>query len=522
MRRLELLGKIGWDNTKGVVATEGSAANAQTRRQVIEWMKEDSLDVTVDRIGNIIGILKPATSDTNTSPIIIASHIDTVPTGGIFDGRFGVLAGLETVRHLKQLAKDKKLTLTRPVIVASWSGEEGSYFQPSMPGSRATVNPGDTDKILDECKSIEPGREGTTMRKALAEIAAAGTSMPGFFLKDDTLHETIYIEFHIEQAKELDNAQESLGVVTGIYGVSQSQITITANSQASNVVNAVAALTCTINDRVKNDPVERGTVGSIETKNVQAITKPALKIIFCGEGDHAGGRPMPGRRDAAYAAATFLERMADDGIAENLVVIDGAANIIPAKAIVTISAPEGAEIDLWKERLQKHLQDIDIERSVCSEIEEVFISENITEAKLTTDKRHIETSYIEEAERVLEAAINTIAEKYNVTITQTQGTREIPVHFDKTLIELMKNCAESNPHIAKPNGSVRTMLSGAFHDAMNFGRIMPSVMGFVPSVNGISHNKAEFTREEDLHAGVEVLTSMVVVILAKAGPISLG
>src|SRR5258705_3626768 len=117
MRRLEILGRIGWDNTKGVVATEGSAANAKTRRQVIEWMKEDGLDVTVDRIGNIIGILKPATSNTKTAPIIIASHIDTVPTGGIYDGRFGVLAGLETVRNLKQLATDKKLTLTRPVIV---------------------------------------------------------------------------------------------------------------------------------------------------------------------------------------------------------------------------------------------------------------------------------------------------------------------------------------------------------------------------------------------------------------------
>jgi len=230
---------------------------------------------------------------------------------------------------------------------------------------------------------------------------------------------------------------------------------------------------------------------------------------------------MPGRRDAAYAAASFLEHMGSDGIAENLVVIDGAANIIPAKAIVTISAPETAEIDIWKERLKKHLQNIDTERLVSSEMQEVFISEHITEAKLTTDKRHIETSYIEEAECVLELAMDTIAEKYNVIITQKQGTREMPVHFDKNLIELMKNCAESNPHIAKPTGKVRTMLSGAFHDAMNFGRIMPSVMGFVPSVNGISHNKAEYTREEDLHAGVETLTSMVVEVLAKAGIISL-
>ena len=83
----------------------------------------------------------------------------------------------------------------------------------------------------------------------------------------------------------------------------------------------------------------------------------------------------------------------------------------------------------------------------------------------------------------------------------------------------MQHCANANPQVVKSGGKVRTMLSGAFHDAMNFGRIMPSVMGFVPSVNGISHNKAEYTREEDLNAAVDVLTSMVVTKLAEAGNI---
>lgn len=515
--RLEILGKIGWDDAKGVVATEGSEANRQARRQVIEWMEEDGLEVTLDRAGNIIGMLSPAISNSNTAPIIIASHIDTVPTGGKYDGRFGVLAGLETARHLKNLANEGKITLTRPVIVASWSGEEGSYFQPSMPGSRATVNPGDTDRILDECKSIQPGREGITMRQALAEIASAGPAQPGFFLTKVNLSESVYIEFHIEQGKVLDNAHESLAVVTGIYGVSQSQITITANDQSSNVVQAIAALTCAVNDRVKDDAFERGTVGSIETMSTKAAQRKSLKITFSGEGDHAGGRPMPGRRDAAYAAASLLQCMVNDVIAENLFVIDGAANIIPSKAVVTISPPGNIDINDWKVLLQKQLQNINAERLVSSEIEEIFIDQRVTEAKLTTDKRHIGSTYIEESERILEHTMQTVAKKYNVTITQKQGTREMPVHFDKTLIELMQNCANTNSMIAKPGGKVRTMLSGAFHDAMNFGRIMPSVMGFVPSVNGFSHNKAEYTREEDLNAAVGVLTSMVIAILGKAG-----
>jgi acetylornithine deacetylase/succinyl-diaminopimelate desuccinylase-like protein len=516
LQRLEILGKIGWDDDKGVVATECSEANGQARRQIIEWMQADGLEVTLDRIGNIIGILKPGTGNTNAAPVIIGSHIDTVPTGGLYDGRYGVLAGMETARRLKQMEAEGKITVTRPVIVGAWTGEEGSYFQPSMPGSRATVNPANTDKCLDECKSIQAEREGTALRQALMEINAAGTAEPGFFLADVNLSEATYIEFHIEQGKVLDNAHESLGVVTGIYGVSQSQITVTANDQSSDVVLAVAALTCAINDRIKEDTIERGTVGSIETKTQYVPQKPALKITFSGEGDHAGGRPMPGRRDAAYAAATLLKRMVDDVIAENMMVINGAANIIPARAIATISAPEGADVNQWKARLQNHLRDIYTERLVSSEIEEILISQHAIESKLTTDKRHIEASCIEESERALERAMQAVAEKYSVTITQKQGTREMPVHFDKTLIELMKNCADANPYVAKPNGKVRTMLSGAFHDAMNFGRVMPSVMGFVPSVNGISHNKAEYTHEKDLNAGVDVLTSMVVAELNKS------
>jgi N-carbamoyl-L-amino-acid hydrolase len=153
---------------------------------------------------------------------------------------------------------------------------------------------------------------------------------------------------------------------------------------------------------------------------------------------------------------------------------------------------------------------------VSSEVEEILISQRAAESKLTTDKRHIEASCIEESELALERAMHAAAEKYNVTIIQKQGTREMPVHFNKSLIELMQKCAGANPYIANRTGKIRSMLSGAFHDAMNFGRMMPSVMGFVPSVKGISHNKAEYTREEDLNAGVAVLTSMMIAELTKA------
>ena len=172
--------ELGWVEGKGMFATECSEANRKARAKLKEWMEEEGMEVTVDKVGNIIGVWTPDGCDPKAPPIIVGSHIDTVPGGGRYDGRYGVLAGLEMVNKLRT----EDAVCNRPVVVGAWTAEESAYFQPSMPGSHATTHSEDADKCLDECKSIEPGRgDDWTLRKALTEIGASGEARPGFFLE---------------------------------------------------------------------------------------------------------------------------------------------------------------------------------------------------------------------------------------------------------------------------------------------------------------------------------------------------
>ena len=110
--------------------------------------------------------------------------------------------------------------------------------------------------------------------------------------------------------------------------------------------------------------------------------------------------------------------------------------------------------------------------------------------------------------------IEAVSKKYGVNIGLQPGTRVRPVHFNEDVVALVKQTAEENPQIQQQGegemkGRVLFIKSGPFHDAMKFGEIMPAVMLFVPSVGGISHDKAEFTHPEDLDTGVEILTGVV-------------
>lgn len=505
--------ELGWVDGKGMFAMECSEANRKARATLIQWMEDEGMKVTVDKVGNIIGILTPEGCDPKTPPVIIGSHIDTVPGGGRYDGRYGVLAGLEMVHKLTT----EGAAFNRPVIVGAWTAEESAYFQPSMPGSHATTHPEDTDACLDECKSIEPGRgDDWTLRKALQEIGAGGEARPGFFLENIDLAKAIYIELHIEQGKILEKEGRSIAVVSDVYGSSQSKLTIKANDPSgANVPRAVAELTQFVSKRVENDEHERGTVGSIENIKPVRIQQQAFVITFFGEGDHAGGRPMTGRHDAAYAAANLVERIGENGVTQNFTIPGGVINRVPGEAVLTIT-PSGkiAEPTQWKEALENTVKGVAHERGVTFAIRQVNSYEKMTEATLTTDKRDIRNERIIESERALNERIEEVSEKYGVNIHLQQGTQVKPVHFDEGVVALIKQTAEENQEIrqqgeGEEKGKVRVMKSGPFHDAMKFGEIMPAAMIFVPSVGGISHDKAEFTHPKDLDTGVEVLTCAV-------------
>ena len=133
--RLEALGEIG--GIEGPNGARGSARLALTdadrrgRDLVVSWMRDLGMAIQIDVIGNVVGTV-PGT-DPDAAPVMMGSHIDTVATGGWFDGNLGVLAGLEVVEVLQTAG----LRPRRSLQVAFFTDEEGARFPPDMLGSRS-------------------------------------------------------------------------------------------------------------------------------------------------------------------------------------------------------------------------------------------------------------------------------------------------------------------------------------------------------------------------------------------------
>lgn len=198
---------------RGVNRLALTDADAEGRRLVRRWMEEAGLEVRVDRIGNVIG--RRRGRDPAASPVMMGSHIDSVPTGGAFDGALGVLGALEVIRTLNQAGQDT----TRPIEIGFFTDEEGCRFGTDMLGSAVAAG-----RIpLDHARSLTDA-EGRRVGDELERIGFAGTHEPRL----SPPH--AYVELHIEQGPILDAAKMDLGVVTGVQGISWQELTIHGRS----------------------------------------------------------------------------------------------------------------------------------------------------------------------------------------------------------------------------------------------------------------------------------------------------
>lgn len=168
--------------------------------------------VRVDAIGNIIA-MREGTED--LAPVMCGSHIDTVATGGIFDGNLGVLAGLEVVEALADAGRATR----RPIAIAVFSDEEGVRFAPDMLGSLVYAGGMGTEAAHDLV-----GIDGTRLRDELDRIGYLGAApCPG-----PAPH--AYVELHIEQGPVLEARGEVIGAVTGVQGISWQELTLRGQS----------------------------------------------------------------------------------------------------------------------------------------------------------------------------------------------------------------------------------------------------------------------------------------------------
>src|SRR5690606_19270439 len=195
------LAKIGATPKGGVCRLALTDLDKQGRDLFVQWAKEAGCEVRIDEIGNIFA-RRPGL-DNSLPPVLTGSHIDTQPTGGKFDGNFGVLAGLEVVRSLN----DQGIQTQAPIEVVVWTNEEGSRFVPVMMGSGVFANAFPLHETLAQADI-----DGKTVGDELRRIGYAGTTPASSFpIK-------AYFEAHIEQGPILEAKDTVIGAVTGALG----------------------------------------------------------------------------------------------------------------------------------------------------------------------------------------------------------------------------------------------------------------------------------------------------------------
>ena len=195
------MAKIGATEKGGVNRLALTEVDKEGRDLFVRWSKEAGCTIRIDKVGNIFARRPGRNSD--LPPVVTGSHLDSQPTGGKFDGAYGVLAGLEVIRTLNDLDYETE----RPLEVAVWANEEGSRFAPGMIASGAFAGVFNLDFAL----SLKDP-EGKSFGDELERIGYAGDSeVPGH-----DVH--AYIEAHIEQGPILEAADKTIGIVTDAQG----------------------------------------------------------------------------------------------------------------------------------------------------------------------------------------------------------------------------------------------------------------------------------------------------------------
>lgn len=213
-RRIEELGTHGALPGGGVCRLALTEADRAGRDLVVSWMRELGLQVTIDQIGNVIGI-RPGRDGSVDRPVLMGSHIDTVATGGLYDGNLGVLAGLEVI----QVLAENEVEHDSPVAVGFFTNEEGARFAPDMMGSGASQGALDLETCL-----AAVGIDGTTVAEDLERIGYAGEAPCGSW------RASAYFELHIEQGPVLATGGFAIGAVTGVQGISWTEWAFTGQS----------------------------------------------------------------------------------------------------------------------------------------------------------------------------------------------------------------------------------------------------------------------------------------------------
>ncbi len=252
-RTLHQLAEIGATPAGGVARVALTDDDRAGRDQFVEWATELGCSIHLDRIGNLFARYEG--TDPARKPVVIGSHLDSQPTGGKFDGAYGVMVGLEILRVLH----DRDRRTAAPIEVVSWTNEEGARFPPAMLGSG----------VFGGAISLEAGlssraADGTALGEELQRIGYSGPELPG------SRPIGFYLEPHIEQGPILEASGDVIGVVTGVQGIRWYDVTITGKEshagttpmeRRSDAMVSAARLVAAVDDIGRARDQGRSTVG---------------------------------------------------------------------------------------------------------------------------------------------------------------------------------------------------------------------------------------------------------------------
>ena len=251
------LARIGATPKGGVKRLALTDLDRQGRDLVVGWGRRAGLAITIDQIGNIF--MRREGSDPALAPIVAGSHIDTQPTGGKFDGNYGVLAGLEVVRTLNE----SNISTVAPIEVAVWTNEEGSRFVPVMMGSGVFCGAFSLATAY-AAKDLD----GKTVQDELARIGYLGAQVPGQHPMG------AYFETHIEQGPVLEDAGKVIGMVPAVMGLAWYDCVVTGmEAHAGPTPMGLRRDALQVSTRIMQEvvaianrypPYGRGTVGMVQ------------------------------------------------------------------------------------------------------------------------------------------------------------------------------------------------------------------------------------------------------------------
>jgi N-carbamoyl-L-amino-acid hydrolase len=306
------LAQFGKNPQGGVTRLAYSDADRLGRAYVTELMRQAKLDVSVDAAGNIIG--RRAGSDASRKPLLFGSHVDSVPEGGNYDGPVGSLAAIEVAQTLAE----KGIVTRHPLEVTIWQNEEGGLY-----GSRAVSGEMEAHELKNVSRSGKVVSDGIDFIGGSASRIAEARRAPGSIAG--------YLELHIEQGGTLEREKIDIGVVEGIVGIHQWEITVT------------------------------------------------------GVSNHAGTTAMDQRHDAMLSAARFVEMVnrvvraepgRQVGTVGRLQAFPGAPNVIPGRVVMTLELRDldKAKMDSLYARIAAEAKRIGEETGTSYAYNEIHVS----------------------------------------------------------------------------------------------------------------------------------------------------